>query len=170
MLFLLWTFTGRDNLRDTEVENLHANRTVIATRDEKVLWLQVAMHDPGCMRLVERSCSLRQDQHDFGCGQSRAFREDVGEIVAAQKFHHEKRRARFRIDVRIERLDDVLTLDVRSHRCFELEAGPHVLVGDETRQHQLQRAVPMGLYVDDLINGTHRARAEATHDLVMAVE
>ncbi len=128
------------------------------------------MHDPCRVRLVERSSSLRENLNDFRPRQTGALRENIREIAAAQQFHHEKRRARFGIDVSVERLDDVLALDVCSHRCFELEARPHVFIGDNARQHHLQRATALSLDVDDLIDRAHRARAEATHDLVMAVE
>ena len=62
----------------------------------------------------------------------------------------------------------MLTLDAGGDDAFAREAGAHVVVQQELRQHQLHGAAPLRVAVQYLVHDAHAARAEHAHDLVAA--
>ena len=57
---------GRRNrraLRDPEVEHLHGDRAIGAPREEEVRRLEIAVHDPGSVRLGDRLARFEHVAH-----------------------------------------------------------------------------------------------------------
>jgi len=54
---------NRQEPRDAEVEHLDVIEQVIFVGQEHVVGLQIAMHDAGVVRRVQRGCDLRRDPH-----------------------------------------------------------------------------------------------------------
>jgi len=108
---------------------------------------------------IERQRRLPEQLDHLVGRQGAAPREGRAEVFAPEEVHHDERRTRLRVDVGVERLHDVLALDLRRDGRLELEARPQIGVRHEARQHDLERAAPARLPVEDLVHGAHTAGA-----------
>src|SRR5262249_27495861 len=155
-----------DDLGNPEVEDLDLGRAIVAACEKEVFRLEVAMNDAGSVRLVERARDLTEQLDHLGGVEPLPLTKDGGEILAAQKLHHEEGRARLAVDAGVERLDDVLALDVGGDRSLQAKARLHLAVRDDARKHDLERAPPSRLAVGDLVDRPHSAGLQAADDLV----
>ncbi len=76
---------ARDDLRDPEVEHLHARRAVVPCRQEQVLRLEIAVDDALIVRAVERERHLPEQDHDLLRGEPPLPRDAGREILAVKE-------------------------------------------------------------------------------------
>jgi hypothetical protein len=122
--------------------------------------------DGARVRLVERHARLPHVGHDLVGRQALEPLQALRELLAAQELHDHEGHLRRRVDARVEDLDDELALDVGRDAGLALEPGPEVVVVQDVGQHHLERAPPVRLDVDDLVDGAHAARGDAPDDPV----
>ena len=98
----------------------------------------------------------------------RALSRDVGrERLTTQELHREPRNAHRVIHAGGDDLDDVLAVDLRSDARFLLESRAEARVGDELREHELERALLAGADLLRDVHGAHPAFAEELEDFVI---
>jgi hypothetical protein len=149
---------------EAEVEELGAG-----TRQHHVAGLQVAVHDPGAVRGVERLSDLRAEAQDLRQRQ-RSLREALRERLALDQLEHhvvqlvalDARAADVvdRTDVRVVQRRDALRL--------ALEAGAELGVRRELRRQQLDGDLAVELRVARAVDLAHAAGAERSGHLVAA--
>src|SRR5205085_12367225 len=106
-------------LRDAEVEHFQKRRPIGATREEKIRWLEIAMHDAECVCLNDRFACLKDVVDSFTWRKRSTRTNEVREIEAFEKLHHDVRRlvrvlvlVRASSSLHIEHTHDVLVLDL----------------------------------------------------------
>jgi hypothetical protein len=156
---------GRADERDTEVGE---QRAVGAALDQNVLGLEVAMHDPFAMRVLEYLREL--DEHPA--------RNVRVEPPLAPQPHAE----RLAVHVAHDEVDEIGRLAVRVHRdgvrmceprrdaCLATEALAMLLGMREFVTQNLDRNEPVQRDVACEENDTHPAAPELAHDLIFLAE
>ena len=153
---------GVDDLRDAEIRDLN----VAATIDENVRRLDVAVHDPLIVRVLQGVAELDEEPLDDANGK-RGVRSDQGiERRAVHELHDEKQRIAFVAD-RVDH-DDVRMIQLRRRPCLALEPLFHSFVEGEVRQHGLDRHLPVQPQVIREVDGGHTPTSDLFADLVLA--
>jgi hypothetical protein len=157
------------DVREAEVDDLRDALAVGLERQEHVLGLEVAVHDPGGVRGLERVQHLREEVDHVGDGRrARAARQPRAQVLAAEQLHHEEEQA-----VVFTEVEDAHDVAVREEgRGVRLAAeAAHVLVhpGD-VRVHHLHGHVDAEREVRRAVHLAHAAHAEARAELVLVRE
>ena len=147
-------------LGEPEVEQLGA-----ALGQHDVAGLQVAVDDAGAMRLVERRRDLDRDLQRL-VERQRALRQPVGQRLAFEVLHDEKRRALLLADV-VERAD-VRMRELAIGAAFAVEPFAELRVGGQRVGEDLDRDGAVEARVARLVHLAHAARADRGGDLVGA--
>lgn len=125
----------------------------------------------GCLvGLVERNRRLGDVRHDLVSGQGAEPLNALAELFAAEKLHHKEGHLGGFIDARVEDVDQVLALDTRGHAGFLPKALTHIGIVEAARQHELERAPPVRLDMNDLVDGAHAPHRNASDNLVALTE
>jgi hypothetical protein len=148
----------RHHLGDAEVEDLEPRRAVVAEGHEQVLGLEIAVDDSRRVGLVEGEGDLMQVLHDLVRREATAPGQEDGEVLPAEQLHDQERRAGRLVDPRVQRLHDVLALDVGRDRGLELEPAAQLGLGDQAGEHDLEGAAALGLELDRLVDRAHPPR------------
>ncbi|MFO0616275.1 MAG: hypothetical protein U0414_27015 [Polyangiaceae bacterium] len=155
-----------DDLRDTEVEDLHDGVLARLLHDEDVLGFDVAVDDPGLVRGVQGDRRLPQELDEDLRLERAVLGEDLAEIAALEVLHHEERRA-LRIDPGVDDVDDVIAvLDARADLRLPEEALDEDLLRAEVGKDPLQREALLRVRVPDDVDFTHPPALEEVLDLV----
>ena len=123
---------GLDELGQAEVENLHE----AVLRDHEVLGLQIAVDDPGGVRLREGVRDLRGDREN-PFGRKRPSRDELTQSRSLDELHRDPRNGAGLADL-VDR-DDVRVVQRRGGARLLLEAGEPVRVGRERLRQHLDR-------------------------------
>ena len=150
--------TAARGLRQAEVEQLRAR-----SGEHDVAGLQIAMHDAGAMRRVERLGDLNRDGQRLVDRQRAAF-EPGRQRLAVDQLHDEKRHALVLADV-VERAD-VRVRQARDRPRLALEPLAELGVGGQCCRQDLDRDGAIEPRVARPIDLAHPAGAEQRHDLV----
>ena len=148
------------SLGETEVEELDSR-----LREHHVAGLQVAMHDPAPVRLVQRVGDLPADTKRLFEGEL-APGQTVGECLAFQELHDEVLGLALtshvveRADVRVRQLRDRLRLTLQTLARLGRRGQP--------RGQDLDRDLAAEPRVFGAVDLAHSARAERREDLVRA--
>jgi hypothetical protein len=155
---------GHD-LGDAEIHELHHALAVVALGEEEVRRLDIAMHDPGGVRLLQPSASLRHDARRELRREWAEAIEDFTDILAVQELHHEEGRAA--LDPDVEDLRDVLGLDLARRSRLDLKALEELRVGRVLGRDDLDGDAPPGPRVASLEDGPHSSLPkEAGHGVL----
>jgi len=156
-------------LRDSEVEDLHDRRAVLALMEEQILRLQITVHDAHRVRLVERARDLTEHARDFLRRQRPALRDDLLQIISGEELHHEERRAaELGRRVCVDDAHDVLALDARRRASLSLEALDRLRILRRRALQHLQRSAIARVHVLDEEHGAHAAFADLLQHAVSA--
>src|SRR5262249_29710759 len=126
--------------------------------------------DAGCVCLIERKRELAEERNDLPGREVASRLEHSAEIRAFEELHHDEGRARVAVDVGIERLHDVIALNLGGYPGFKAEPCAEICVQNVRRQHHLKCSVPARLLVEDVVYRAHAACLEATGDLIPMVK
>ena len=149
---------GRHRLGEAEVEQLHAR-----LRDHDVAGLQIPVHDPLPVRLVERVGDLDAVAQRL-IERQRALAEPVAERLALEVLHDEVLGLALAADV-VERAD-VRMRELRDGLRLALEALARFGRRGHVRRQDLDGDRPLEPRVLRLVNLPHPARADRRDDLV----
>ncbi len=143
-----------------EVEQLHAR-----LRDHHVARLQVPVHDPLPVRLVQRVRDLRPVPQRL-LERQRALGQAIGKRLALEQLHHQVLDAVRVADV-VQRAD-VRVRQLRNRLRFPLEPLPDLRRRRQVLRQHLHRDRPLQPRVLRLVNLAHPASADRRDDLVRA--
>ena len=140
-------------LRDSEVEDLdHAG-----VRDLDVLRLEIAVHDPLAVRLLQSRGDLPGDGEALVHGQG-AGRQELGQGGALDQLHHDGAHAVPLFEA--EDRGDVGVLQLGQELRFALEPCPAIRVVSDLCRQNLDRHVPLQLGVGRPVDLPHPAFAQ----------
>ena len=155
------------DLGDAEIEDLQQRRSVQAARDEEILRLEIAMHDPGGMRLDERLARLEDVLDGVGDGQRALLLAQLREVHALEELEdHERAILGVAADVVDAR--DMLALETDRGARLAHEALDVALAGQGMRQDELQRDGLVEIDVPCRNDDAHAAGPEHALDTVLA--
>jgi hypothetical protein len=158
---------SRLDLRDAEVDDLHERLVAPLGDQEHVVRLQIAMHDPGGVRVGEPARDLGRDVERLG-QRDRPASQPRAERLAAEQLHHQEAPAA--VLPRVEHLHHVLALDgARGPRLAREPPGHGAVLGQLVVEH-LHGDAPPDADVLGLVHGPHSAAADATNERVLAGE
>ncbi|HNN94649.1 MAG TPA: hypothetical protein PKI03_20375 [Pseudomonadota bacterium] len=156
--------------RDSEVEQLNEQPTRSCLVEEEVAGLEIAVDDAQRVGLVERSCNLMEDPHDFFGREHAARAQKLVEVTAIEQLHDQKRgSADLCRDVGIRHTYDVFTANPRrgthlTPESFErLRIAPIdiVLLQQHFQRHPLAR-----MDVLRPIDSPHATAAKQPYDAI----
>jgi hypothetical protein len=126
------------DLGQAEVEHLGKVADAAVGAEEDVLWLEIAMHDPLRVRLLQRAADL--DEHgDRPLDRDRALAAHrLVEVLALEVLHHDVERAVFELAVQ-EDAHRVGVLQVAHRAGFTAEARHQILAVGELGVKDLHR-------------------------------
>jgi hypothetical protein len=151
----------RDELGDPEVEDLRRERHVapLGGREEDVLRLEITMHDPLGVGLLERVPDLGEDLLEIIERDGPGPRRRVRQLLAAKQLHHQVGSSAGLVHAGRDRLHDVVALDVGGDLRLADEALAHLGVPHPLGGHELEGAA---LARGELLGDVHRAHSPFT--------
>ena len=152
---------GRHRLREAEVEQLHAR-----LRDHHVAGLQIPVHDPLPVRLVQRVGDLRSRSAASARAAARPCARRSLSVSPSSILHDQVLGLALAPDV-VESAD-VRMRELRDRLRLALEALAHLGRRRHVRRQHLDRHRPLQPRVPRLVDLPHPARAERRQDLVGA--
>ncbi len=153
-------------LGDAEVEHLDVLFAGAQRLDEDVLRLEVAVHDAGGVRLIERRQRLAEQVHQARRRQRRLVADDLRQVAPAQQLHHQEQRARVRL-AEVEHLDRVRMAQPRRRPRLRLKSPEGLDVGRHLGVQELDRHGSVEREVVRAIHPSHRADADELGDVVL---
>ena len=154
------TFTFRDELCETEVEDL----CVPIAIEHEVLGFQIAMNNPEFVCAIETGANLNCDVEDLAQLQA-VILDLLAQRFAFDVLHRDVRSALILTD--FVNGEDVWMAQRRSGARFLKEATAAILLRNVLRREQLQRHHALELIVVGFVNGAHTTGANGFHDSVM---
>src|SRR5690606_3388328 len=157
-----------DRFRDAEVEDLHALDTVDILDEEDVVGLEIAVHDPGAMRLREPSQDSLRDAEDPIRAERLVFADRLAQRAPIDPIHREVEELVLR-EPELADLHDILVREPHRELHLAEEAHAAALVARGTRVKDLEREdVPrLEDAVAHLVDATHPTLAEDAENLVL---
>jgi hypothetical protein len=155
----------RVDARDAEVRDLER----AAVRQDQVRRLDVAMHDPAIVRVLQRLQELRHDRDDLRQLELRLAVEVFPQARAVDVFHGDVSHVGV-LAVLVDRDDVGMVQPPRRARL--VAKARHELVGDvgidDVLAHGLDRDHALDVRIDRLVHDAHGAAAEHALDPVLA--
>ena len=154
---------------EAEVDHLVDDLAGLKAMADDVLQLEIAVHETQRVRELQGAADRAQHVSRRAEVEPSARAKLLRQVRAIQVFHHQVRLV-VRSDVEVEDRDDVRMAELRARAGLAKEAraplarvrsrGPYELHGHVVAEHPASREVDLA----------HPAAAEATADLVLAVE
>ena len=155
---------GLRDLGDPEVEDLHDVGLTVALDEHDVVGLEIAVDDPGAVRVLEAAQDLAGDG-ERALLRQRAGLDDVRERLAREELHGEEELA-LAGAAEVRDGDDVRVLQAARRLGLALEAARELVLAAQLRQQDLDGEILAHHRVLGAIDGAHAAHAEAAHDAV----
>ena len=156
-----------DELRDAEVEQLHAFGGDRVVGDEDVRRLEIAVHDPRVMHDLKAAQHRTHDLEGVP-NRHRAFLDDRAEVFAFEPLERQIHRADFGAP-RVDRANEVRVGEGAEDLNLALETLGEDLV-DVRKREDFQRDLITGRLIDRFIDAAHSAKRCRSDDPVAAVE
>ena len=152
-----------------EVEQLD-DVSLAGAAEEEIVRLEVAVDEPARVRFVETDRDLRDHANQSLGGKNLLALEDVAQLLAVEKLHHEDPRLRHHVVLEAEDLDDVLV----GERSVDLVLAPEALQRDvvlrDVLVEHLHGDSGIALLVDPLVDAAHAAVSDDPPQLVTPAE
>ena len=157
------------DLGEAEIEDLRkiADRPRLDQKD--VLGLEVAVNDPGSVRLVERAAHLDEDGESPGHREGPLVAHRLIQVPALQELHDDVERTVFELSVE-EHFDGVRVRQMAHRSSFAPEARDEIFAIGELRVEDFHPHHAVHLRLERLVDGAHPARPDLLKDLELAVQ
>ncbi|GBD46670.1 hypothetical protein HRbin41_01500 [bacterium HR41] len=140
------------------------------TRHKQVRGLDVAMDDPGAVRVVERKAGVAADRDGLLDIEPAMVAKQLGAGEAVDVLHHDVVATGIRVEAGVVDLDDVWVLEPSCRQRLVAEARHERLVLGEVLGEQLDGHGPLEHLVDGAEDGRHAAGSDPLFQPVAAAQ